>query len=169
MTRTSERSSTFEPVNTLDTTRQRRQMLVERLLVDVLRYDWASVHVEAEQLATAVSPEVEARIVAVLNDPGTCPHGNPIPGSRNAPDQSAAVPLMDAEGLVEVVRIDDAVEEEPATMKFLEACGLIPGRWAEVTWAGSSGVHVVGARAHAVIPARTAQHTWVRPVDPRCD
>lgn len=59
----------------------RRHRLAERLLVDVLGLPWHQVHEEAGRLEHAISPVLEARLVAVLDDPATCPHGNPIPGS----------------------------------------------------------------------------------------
>jgi DtxR family transcriptional regulator, Mn-dependent transcriptional regulator len=59
----------------------RRHRLAERLLVDLLGLDWADVHEEAHRFEHAISPRVEARILAVLGDPTTCPHGSPIPGT----------------------------------------------------------------------------------------
>lgn len=148
---------------------QRRHMLVERLLVDVLGMEWATVHTEAECLVGAVTPRVEARITELLGDPGTCPHGNPIPGSINKPDLSTAIPLSEATAIVEVVRIDDSIEDDVVTMRLLENVGLIPGRWAEITQVTTAGVHVIGSRANAVIPLEAAMHTYVRPIDPTRD
>lgn len=150
---------------------QRRQMLTERLLVDVLGLEWATVHTEAEQVVAAVSPRVEERLVRLLGDPGTCPHGNPIPGSSNPPDQSGAVPLAEAPvaSIVEVVRVEDAIEEDVPAMRLLQAAGLLPGRWAEVVGRSPSGVTVVGSRADGLIPWDAARHVFVRSVDPTAD
>lgn len=104
-------------------------MLTERLLVDVLALEWASAHGEADRVVVAVSPRVERRIATLLGDPGTCPHGKPIPGSSIPPEQSGSIPLwhVPAASIVEVVRVDDLVEEDVSTMRLLQAAGLLPG------------------------------------------
>jgi DtxR family Mn-dependent transcriptional regulator len=71
----------------------RRHRLAERLLVDVLHVPWSEVHEEAGRLEHAISPRLEAYLVKLLGDPGTCPHGNPIPGSANLFDPGPLVPL----------------------------------------------------------------------------
>lgn len=57
----------------------RRHRIVERMLVDLLRYDGT----DADRLATAfeheLPQEVEDRIADLLDHPTTCPHGHPIP------------------------------------------------------------------------------------------
>src|SRR5438477_1715075 len=62
----------------------RRHRLAERLLVDVIGLEWEKVHREADRWEHAISAEVEEKLVVLLGDPATCPHGNPIPGSKNA-------------------------------------------------------------------------------------
>src|SRR5438046_7241235 len=59
----------------------RRHRLTERFLVDMLGMQWHEVHEEACRLEHFISGAVEARVIANLNNPLTCPHGNPIPGS----------------------------------------------------------------------------------------
>src|ERR671939_1756612 len=71
----------------------RRHRLIERFLTDVLGIPWHEVHEEAERLEHAMSPVLEARMLAAIGDPKTCPHGHPIqPGER-----MAGVPLADVE------------------------------------------------------------------------
>src|SRR5438105_4489297 len=62
----------------------RRHRLAERFLFQVLRMDWIAAHVEAHALQHGLTPAIEAQMVAVLGNPTTCPHGNPIPGSAPA-------------------------------------------------------------------------------------
>src|SRR5688572_8876296 len=57
----------------------RRHMLAERLLTDILKLDWAEVHDEAHRIEHAISPLIERQILKLLDNPSTCPHGNPIP------------------------------------------------------------------------------------------
>ena len=62
----------------------RKHRLAERLLVDVIGLEWHKVHREAGRWEHVISDAVEARLVDLLGDPATCPHGNPIPGSGSA-------------------------------------------------------------------------------------
>src|SRR5688572_29384863 len=58
----------------------RRHRLAERFLTEVLGLPWVKVHAEAEVWELAISDDVEAAMLAKLDRPKTCPHGNPIPG-----------------------------------------------------------------------------------------
>jgi DtxR family transcriptional regulator, Mn-dependent transcriptional regulator len=107
----------------------RRHMLAERLLTDILKLDWADVHDEAHKMEHAISPLIERQILSLLNNPETCPHGNPIPGlSRDL--ESDSVPLRDcAEGDTVVVNnIAEHAEEDAGLMHYLQRSSLIPGR-----------------------------------------
>lgn len=111
------------------TTIMRRHRLAERLLVDVIRVPWSEVHEEAGLLEHAISSRLEARLVDLLGDPGTCPHGNPIPGSANISDPGPLVPLDTLlEGTHGVVRrVGEDLEMEFSAMQDLERDGLLPG------------------------------------------
>ena len=58
----------------------RKHRLAERLLTDVIGLDWHKAHLEAGRWEHVISDEVEERLVKLLENPTTCPHGNPIPG-----------------------------------------------------------------------------------------
>jgi DtxR family Mn-dependent transcriptional regulator len=113
----------------------RRHRLAERLLVDVLKVPWHQVHEEAHRLEHAISETLEPYLVRVLGDPGTCPHGNPIPGSANHVSTSGQVPLTDlAPGVPATVRrIDEEVEARPDAMRDLERLLLMPGHNVRLT------------------------------------
>lgn len=144
------------------TDRVRKHRLAERLLTDVLGVPWRTVHHEARRWEVLVSDEVEARLVDILDDPGTCPHGNPVPGSANAPLQVHARPLADVgHGLVRVVRVTEEVEADDAALALLDAAGFVPGAEGEVLARGPSGVEVAGAAADALVPPHVAARTWV--------
>src|SRR6201999_4354839 len=64
----------------LGTRVMRKHRLAERLLTDVIGLDWEDVHIEACRWEHVMSDAVERRIVAMLDRPLVCPHGNPIPG-----------------------------------------------------------------------------------------
>ncbi len=148
----------------LAATSVRRHRLTERLLLDVIGLDWWKVHHEAERWEGVISDDVEAQLIDLLEDPGTCPHGNPIPGSANRPDQSAAIRLDEAPtGPVRVVRITETLEADDEALQLLEGCGFIPGRDAEVKSRRDGWVEVAGSVRDAALPPHIASHTFVLP------
>jgi len=107
----------------------RRHRLAERLLIDILGIDWADVHEEAHRFEHAISPRVEERILAVLGDPTTCPHGSPIPGF--APPSTTAAQRLEQVNLgdhVVVERISEEAESDRELLGFFQRSGLLPGR-----------------------------------------
>ena len=129
----------------------RRHRLAERLLVDVLHVPWHQVHEEACRLEHAISESLEQHLVALLGDPGCCPHGNPIPGSVNHPGPLALVKLNAVPVGAEVIvtRIDEVLENKPEGLLLLEKNDLLPG--ARVTVQSTDGATVtVGAGATLV-------------------
>ncbi len=111
----------------------RRHRLTERFLVDMLGMQWHQVHEEACRLEHFISGAVEARVIASLNNPTTCPHGNPIPGSvANArtylKDQGAVRLSTLAIGeKATILCISEVVEDEEALILYLHEKGLTPG------------------------------------------
>src|SRR5258705_9765697 len=95
----------------LATTVVRRHRLAERLLVDVIGLEWEKVHAEAARWEHAISADVEEKLVLLLGDPATCPHGNPIPGSRRSQSATPTMALADAEvGPITVERVSERLE-----------------------------------------------------------
>src|SRR5574337_957063 len=104
----------------------RRHRLSERLFADILGLSWDRVHDEAMRLEHTLSPEAEARLAALLNNPETCPHGGPIP----AADGSVTLPATRALDRVPAgtrVRIQQIMEEESVLLRYLASLGLLPG------------------------------------------
>lgn len=142
----------------------RQHRLTERLLSDVLGLEWWKVHHEAVRWEGVLSDDVEQRLVEVLDDPGTCPHGNPIPGSTNRPVHPDAVLLADAPvGPVHVVRITESLEADDEALQLLQACGFLPGRDAEVVARERGWVEVAGTVHDAALPPHVAANTFVAP------
>src|SRR5437763_4388130 len=111
----------------------RRHRLTERFLVDMLGLQWHQVHEDARRLEHSISGAVEARVITTLNNPTTCPHGNPIPGSvanaRSYLKDKGAIRLSSA-GVGEVVVIlciSEVGEDEEALILYLHEKGLTPG------------------------------------------
>lgn len=107
----------------------RRHMLAERLLVDILKLEWADVHDEAHKMEHAISPLIERQILSLLGSPETCPHGNPIPGLAHE-GRSQTRPLRDvAEGATVVVNnIAEHAEDDASLMHYLQRNSLVPGK-----------------------------------------
>lgn len=140
----------------------RRHRLTERLLADVIGLEWWKVHHEAARWAGVVTGDVEARLVEVLGDPGSCPHGNPIPGSANRVEHPAAVRLADAgPGPVRVVRITETLEGDDEALQLLQNAGFLPGLDAEIQDRQGGWVQVAGAFRDAALPPHVAEHTYV--------
>ncbi|HVU69722.1 MAG TPA: metal-dependent transcriptional regulator [Ktedonobacteraceae bacterium] len=111
----------------------RRHRLTERFLVDMLGMQWHQVHEEACRLEHFISGAVEERVLASLNFPTTCPHGNPIPGQVPSArtylqDQNAIRLASVAQGeTVKILCISEVVEDEEALIHYLHEKGLTPG------------------------------------------
>ena len=107
---------------------KRRHLLTERLLVDILGLDWADAHEEAHLIEHTITPRVEARIMATLGNPTTCPHGNPFPGVDPATRPQTA-PLATARTGDErtIDGINEPAEEDHELMTFYQRNGFVPG------------------------------------------
>jgi len=128
----------------------RRHRLIERFLVDVLGIAWDDVHEEAERLEHAMSPVLEARMLAAIGDAKTCPHGHPIePGTR-----IEGVPLGDVSkgAKVTILRFENEAED---LLHLFKEEGLEPGR---------SGVVAVADGEHVTVDFDGANATLTRSV-----
>ena len=107
----------------------RKHRLAERLLVDVIGLEWHKVHREAGRWEHVISDDVEARLVELLGDPATCPHGNPIPGSHSPSPSVPTRPLTEVgEGeRVRLLRISEEVELNLGSLTLLDEGRLHPG------------------------------------------
>jgi DtxR family transcriptional regulator, Mn-dependent transcriptional regulator len=126
----------------------RKHRLAERLLVDVIGLPWHLVHDEAGRWEHVMSDEVMARLVLILGDPATCPHGNPIPGSANvsgAPRSRLALADIEPGQKVRFERLGEEVELDGATLRYLDEAGFIPGADATVTNKGPDGTLLLDA------------------------
>lgn len=113
---------------------KRRHLLTERLLVDILGLDWADAHEEAHLIEHTITPRVEARIMAVLGNPTTCPHGNPMPGIDPATRPKTRPIATSTAGDEWVIDgINESAEEDHDLMNFYQKNGLVPGASLRVT------------------------------------
>ncbi|HTZ09044.1 MAG TPA: metal-dependent transcriptional regulator [Acidimicrobiales bacterium] len=140
----------------------RKHRLAERLLVDIIGLPWHKAHLEAGRWEHVISDEVEARLVDLLGNPSTCPHGNPIPGAPpSAGDHLDQVSLAEMEpgARVRVERITEEIELDMGSLAYLDEHGLIPGRSAVITGRAPDGTLTleVGGAEVALAPALCQQ------------
>jgi DtxR family transcriptional regulator, Mn-dependent transcriptional regulator len=109
----------------------RRNRLAERLLTDVLGMPWDEVYAEACILEHAITDRVEDRLVVVLGDPQTCPHGHPIPPKDLTEPVRAGTPLAQVEPGKHVT-VSGVTEQMPEMLRYLGQVGLRPGARLEV-------------------------------------
>ena len=110
----------------------RKHRLAERLLTDVIGLPWEKAHLEAGRWEHVISDEVEERLRILLDDPNTCPHGNPIPGTRaNAVKVFQLSQAMPGDQ-VRLERVTETVEMDHQAMAYLADSRFITGSVAKV-------------------------------------
>lgn len=137
----------------------RRHSLLEWLLIAVIGLGWAESDEEAARLQTAISPRVEARLAALLGNPPTCPHGNPI-DAESARTRPRGIPLSEAAAGTEVtiLRITEEAEEDVDLLSYLEEHQLVPGAVAKVVEMSSAreSISLEGPRGSSTMGLRPA-------------
>ncbi|HEX2738044.1 MAG TPA: metal-dependent transcriptional regulator [Acidimicrobiia bacterium] len=142
----------------------RKHRLAERLLTDIIGLEWEKVHREADRWEHAISGDVEEKLVLLLGDPATCPHGNPIPGSKHKVDTTHSVTLSKANpGAVTVKRISEKIELDDSALRLLADAALIPGSPAVVVGAAHDGVVVKTDTGEQTVPTYIAELMFVAP------
>jgi len=123
-----------------------------------------------------MSEAVERRIIAMLDKPLVCPHGNPIPGleelglaelglpSESTPD-TRQLPTLAATVLrdpvrVRIERISEMLQPDAELMRQLSAAGLTPGLTASVS-RDQAGLHVRGTPDSEIVSDTVAEHIFV--------
>jgi DtxR family Mn-dependent transcriptional regulator len=132
LTRSGRSVSLTEIGETRATSIVRRHRLAERFLVDILGLPWHEAHLEAGKWEHVISDEVEARFIALLGNPTTCPHGNPIPGSGAVLTGQVAIAEVEPGTAVHVARVTEEVETDAAALAYCSNNGITPGRGATI-------------------------------------
>ncbi|MDX1995429.1 MAG: metal-dependent transcriptional regulator [bacterium] len=104
----------------------RRHRLVERFLVDVMRFGWHEVHHAADELGSAVSDKVVERMEVMAGYPRRCPHGEPIPTREGVMPEVVDYPLNTAMPGQDFV-VSRANSHDEDKLKYLDQLGLKPG------------------------------------------
>lgn len=122
----------------------RRHRLAERFLTDLLGLSWAEAHDEAGKWEHIISDPVEAALMRVLDNPTTCPHGNPIPGSGHvAEDDVKTLSELDVGADFVVRRIPEELEFEPGLLDYLESSKIVPDQPGTISSAAPDGTRTL--------------------------
>jgi DtxR family Mn-dependent transcriptional regulator len=149
----------------------RKHRLAERLLADVIGLDWEELHIEACRWEHVMSEKVERRIVALLDKPLVCPHGNPIPGldqlglpfaaEQGGPLLSLAAAATAAHAEVVISRISEQLQPDADLMRRLDKASVRPGRRVHLSGAPEGvAVWVDGAEPTA-FDSVVAEHVFI--------
>ena len=103
----------------------RRHRIVERFLADMLGYAWNQADKLAIGFEHELPDEVLERLFVALHQPGTCPHGFPIPALADA--ELPATPDLYALEPGEVAEVALSGSTDPDLVTFLGTLGLVPG------------------------------------------
>lgn len=142
----------------------RKHRLAERLLVDVIGVEWHKSHDEATRWEHVISDEVEERLVAMLGNPSTCPHGNPIPGGAPLP---SLVPLSSAEVGDRVVlrRVTEQVEFDAPSLTYLGENDFTPGAEGVITSVTPDGTLIIESGGKTLAISTTlAARLFIEPI-----
>lgn len=103
----------------------RHHRLLELYLSEALGYSWDKVHDEAEKLEHHISEEFEDKIAALLGNPVTDPHGDPIPAKDGTipPQNTVRLPEADDGESVMVTRVTAQNAEQ---LTYLGSLGIRP-------------------------------------------
>jgi DtxR family Mn-dependent transcriptional regulator len=99
-----------------------RHRLVEAYLVKVMGIPWDDVHEEAHAMEHSISPRLEAKMLEMIGDVRTCPHGHPIGDYPREPGE--ALPTVPAGSTVVVLRLENEAEE---VLHYMARHGVEPG------------------------------------------
>ncbi|MEO0565094.1 MAG: metal-dependent transcriptional regulator [Chloroflexota bacterium] len=104
----------------------RRHRIVERFLVDVMRFGWHEVHESADELDSSVSDNIVGRMDQMVGFPSRCPHGEPIPTPDLKMPRVVDEPLHEAELGTDWV-ISRVHTHDDSMLRYLDQMGLKPG------------------------------------------
>lgn len=144
----------------------RQHRLWERFLVDHLDVDWQDAHEVACRLEHATTMDLCERLATYLEEPTTCPHGNPIQDAEAlpAPEQGQTLTHFDEAGEVVVTRI---FPENTSLLSEIASLGLTPGASCQVFSTPVEGgpLELVIAGQPVTVSDEIGRHLYVRSAD----
>lgn len=119
-----------------------------------------------------MSEAVERRIVAMLEKPLVCPHGNPIPGLDDlglpfsaTDDQVGLITLSEAGSRgddVVIARISEQIQPDAELMHELTRAGVRPGKRVHLSET-ESGLEIWAGDTRIELDRHVSDHIFVRP------
>jgi DtxR family transcriptional regulator, iron-dependent repressor len=109
-----------------------RHRLVEAYLVKIMGIPWDDVHEEAHAMEHSISPRLEAKMLEMIGEVRTCPHGHPIGDYPREPGEP--LPAVESGSAITVLRLENEAEE---ILHYMYGAGVEPGRRYTIT--GRSG------------------------------
>lgn len=109
----------------------RKHRLAERLLTDVLKAEWSTVHEDACKLEHALTKNLTDLLDKRLGYPKFCPHGNPIPTENGLIEEQPCMALVDV-NFGENYVVDRIVDEEHVNLQLLAERNVKPGAHVQV-------------------------------------
>jgi DtxR family Mn-dependent transcriptional regulator len=145
-----------------------RHRLVEAYLVKIMGIPWDDVHEEAHAMEHSISPRLEAKMLEMIGEVRTCPHGHPIGDYPREPGE--ALPAVEAGSTVTVLRLENEAEE---ILHYMHRAGVEPGQSYTIVARSGDGEDAVteleaGSGARTSVEDRVARTVSVR-VDERGD
>ena len=130
-----------------------RHRLIEAFLVKVMGIPWDEVHEEAETFEMGVTEQLEARMLAMIGDAKTCPHGHPIGDFPREP----GTPLtgVAAGSVVRVLRFEN--EDHQLLRTFMRE-GVEPRGRYRIEGHGGGATTLARADHPGARPARLPSH-----------
>ena len=99
-----------------------RHRTVEAYLVKVMGIPWDEVHEEAHTMEHSISPRLEGKMLEMIGDIKTCPHGHPIGDYPREPGE--ALPAVPVGSEIIVLRLENEAEE---LLHYMKRTGVEPG------------------------------------------
>lgn len=104
----------------------RKHRIVERFLVDVMKFGWHEVHDYADDFGASVSDKLAEKMNEMAGFPRRCPHGEPIPRPDGTMPRVVDEPLHEVPVGREYV-VSRANTHDSHMLRYLDSLGLRPG------------------------------------------
>jgi DtxR family transcriptional regulator, Mn-dependent transcriptional regulator len=137
-----------------------RHRTVEAYLVKVMGIPWDDVHEEAHAMEHSISPRLESKMLEMIGEVRTCPHGHPIGDYPREPGEP--VPAVPVGSVLVVLRLENEAED---LLHYLMDVGVRPGLTGVLAESGPDEVTIT-ADGRAFTLTRSVAETVAVRADP---
>jgi DtxR family Mn-dependent transcriptional regulator len=103
----------------------RAHRIAEVFLQKVMKFSWEEVYHEAQSMSDALSDALVQRMAAMTDNPGYCPHGEPIPQADGSIEAMNDMLLSDVEAATKV-QVTRMRSRDSDRLSYIHALGLSP-------------------------------------------